>query len=221
MNGGVAAVTPVAYVRDLASVKAFYELIGFTEDKQGSRDNAHWSYLRCGDVSLLLAWVEPPLITVELPMAFYLFVDDVDATAARLSAAGHATTHVGHPEHAPGGEVRTADPDGNTIVLGQRDPKVKPVRVTVAEPVHFSFLKEAAQAAVALGEMPQYCKLGAYLDEPCLAAAEIKVADSQGETIWCCMPHAESLLLNVPGAFIASSSQDGGLGPYLKQLKAG
>jgi hypothetical protein len=47
-------------------------------------------------------------------------VADLDAAVSRLAVAGLPFDHQGHPQHAPGGEVKVLDPDGNTILLGQR-----------------------------------------------------------------------------------------------------
>lgn len=51
------------------------------------------------------------------------------------------------------------------------------------------------------------------------AGAEVKLADSWGDTVWGCMAHAEEALLNARGAFLAS--EDGlGLGPFLRARQA-
>jgi hypothetical protein len=44
----------------------------------------------------------------------------------------------------------------------------------------------------------------------------MKLADSEGGTVWACLPHAEEILVTVPGAFIAS--QDGqGIAGFLSR----
>ena len=60
-------------------------------------------------------------VTAALPLGAYLWSSDVAAVQAALTAAGVPCQHVGHPDHAPGGELRTADPDGNVVVVEQRD----------------------------------------------------------------------------------------------------
>jgi predicted enzyme related to lactoylglutathione lyase len=53
---------------------------------------------------------------------FYFFVDDLAAAIQSLQDAGAIVTHVGYPPHALGGEAKTVDPDGNTILLGSAEP---------------------------------------------------------------------------------------------------
>jgi predicted enzyme related to lactoylglutathione lyase len=64
----------------------------------------------------------PPLDIPQLPLLFYFFYADVDAVIRNLGAAGVPVTPTGHPPHALGGEVKVLDPDGNTVLLGQREP---------------------------------------------------------------------------------------------------
>ncbi|MFC8045392.1 GAF domain-containing protein [Nocardia sp. NPDC057353] len=72
-------------------------------------------------------------------------------------------------------------------------------------------LRSAAAAQVAAPH-PERCQLGG--PEGCAAAAEIKVADSWGDSAWGCPAHAEEALLNVRSVFIASEEL-GGLAAYL------
>ena len=41
-----------------------------------------------------------------------------DTPLPQLADAGHSYQPAGHPDHAPGGELRTQDPDGNVHVYG-------------------------------------------------------------------------------------------------------
>ena len=43
----------------------------------------------------------------------------------------------------------------------------------------------------------------------CPDQAEVKLADSQGDSAWVCLPHAEEILVTVPTAFIASHDGHG------------
>src|ERR1700749_3660037 len=63
----------------------------------------------------------PGLDIPALPLLFYFFCDDIDAVAGVLEGAGVPVVRTGHPPHALGGEVKVLDPDGNTVLLGQRD----------------------------------------------------------------------------------------------------
>ncbi len=37
----------------------------------------------------------------------------------------------------------------------------------------------------------------------------MKLADSAGDSVWACLPHAEEILVTVPAAFIASHDDRG------------
>ena len=43
----------------------------------------------------------------------------------------------------------------------------------------------------------------------CPDQAEVKLADSRGDSAWACLMHAEQVLVTVPGAFIASHDGPG------------
>jgi GAF domain-containing protein len=70
----------------------------------------------------------------------------------------------------------------------------------------------AAAATQAAAPHPEHCRLGG--TRGCTAPAEIKVADSWGDSAWGCTAHVEEAILNVRSVFIASEEL-GGLGPYL------
>ncbi|MEH0841089.1 VOC family protein [Micromonospora sp. CPCC 205711] len=220
MQSGVQAQVPVLYVADADAARAFYQLFGYTETRTGGDGESRWSYLRCGELTLLLAAVTPRLVTVELPLLIYLYVEDLEPTIARLTAAGYAVERVGYPEHAPGGECRVLDPDGNGVLFGQR--RVVPEQARVAQPggeARFSLIREAAEAVSRRGGAPARCQIGGPRGEPCPEPAEVKLADSWGDTVWGCMAHADETLLTARGAFLAS--EDGtGLGPFLQARQA-
>ncbi|WP_406045532.1 hypothetical protein OG799_14280 [Micromonospora sp. NBC_00898] len=91
--------------------------------------------------------MKPHLVTVELPLLIYLYVDNLAVTIVRLTAAGHPVERAGYPEQAPGGECRTADPDGNVVVFGQR--RAVPGQARVEQSggeARFSLIRQAAEA---------------------------------------------------------------------------
>jgi len=205
----------VAYVRDIDTSRAFYELLGFREQRSGKADTSAWLALYQGAQTVLLTSTRPPLAVPRLPLLFYFYFDDLDAVAGRLEAAGVAVSHMGHPPHALGGEVKLTDPDGNTVLLGQRErsPSQPPAADDEASP-HFSLLKEAAALVEARGGTTATCQVNDTHAAPCEKKAEVKLADSAGDTAWACLAHADEILVTVPGAFIAS--QDGqGLAAFL------
>ncbi|NES16169.1 MULTISPECIES: glyoxalase/bleomycin resistance/extradiol dioxygenase family protein [Micromonospora] len=220
MHDGVQAQVPVLYVSDTDTARRFYATFGYAEVRTGGDGASRWSYLQCGELTLLLAEVKPRLVTVELPLLIYLYVDDLAATMARLTAAGYSVEPAGHPAHAPGGECRTTDPDGNAVVFGQRravpDQRRDPES---GKEARFSLIREAAKVVRRSGGAPARCQIGGPRGEPCPEPAEVKLADSWGDTVWGCLAHADEALLNARGAFLAT--EDGsGLGAFLRSRRA-
>lgn len=216
MQGVVTGAVPVCYVRSVEQSRKFYELFGFSELRSGGDSDAAWCYLQCGDQTLLLAAVQPPLIQVELPLLIYLYVDDLAAISARFEQAGHTVEPAGYPDHAPGGEARTVDPDGNVVLVGQRVAVPGDTRARATDDqARFSLIQEAAAAVSRRGGAPATCQVGRTDRTPCTEAAEVKLADPWGETVWACLTHADEALIDARSAFIAT--EDGrGLGPWLR-----
>ncbi|MEU3453456.1 VOC family protein [Micromonospora sp. NPDC006766] len=220
MQNGVQAQVPVLYVADADAAKRFYEVFGYSELRNGGDGESRWSYLRCGELALLLAAVTPRLITVELPLLLYLYVDDLTATIGRLTAAGYAVERTGHPEHAPGGECRTTDPDGNVVVFGQRRAVPEQARGPQdGQAARFSLIQEAAKQVSRRGGAPARCQIGGPRGETCSEPAEVKLADSWGDTVWGCLAHADETLLMARGAFLATEDRLG-LGTFLRNRRA-
>ena len=208
------ACVPVVYVADVRTSVAFYVHLGFSEQISGQDGEWTWSYLKCGDVGLLLAgggsvWTGDPG-----PVLLYLRGDDVAGLEPTLREAGVEVEHLGYPDHAPGGELKVLDPDGHGLLLGQ---------VTGAPPADRSVMEDqtnvlvrAAEAARRRGVTPHRCQFPLTIDQPCPAPADVKLADSWGDSTWTCLPHAEEIMLNARGAFIASEDSEG-LGVYLRR----
>jgi hypothetical protein len=70
----------------------------------------------------------------------------------------------------------------------------------------------AAAATHASTPHPERCELGGA--EGCTAVAELKIADSWGDSAWGCLTHAEEAMIHVRSAFIANE-EFGGLAAYL------
>jgi len=205
------------YVRDLDASRRFYELLGFHERASDQTETSAWSSMRHQDYGVLLTSTRPLLDYPPLPLMFYFFFDDLGAVVGRLRAAGLAAEHMGYPSHAPGGEVKVLDPDGNTLLLGQEEPAAaQPPAAGQAS--RFSLLREAAALVEAQGGTSAPCQVTNFDGAPCHSRAEVKLADSGGETVWACLGHADEILVAVPGAFIAS--QDGqGIARFLRSRR--
>ena len=210
----VAGCVPVVYVTDTALSVRFYALLGFAEQISGTADEWRYSYLGCGPTSILLAAGGSVWSAEQGPILLYLRLTDVEAAQRALEGAGHAVEHLGYPDHAPGGELKVFDPDGHGLLLGQ---------VTGSPPADRSVMEDrtnvlvrAAEAARRRGVTAHRCQFPLAIDRPCPAPADVKLADSWGDSTWTCLPHAEEVMLNARGAFIASEDSEG-LGVYLRR----
>jgi lactoylglutathione lyase len=114
---------PILATRDLHGLLGFYrDLLGFTVTYEFPGPDGDPGYVGLElDPSHLGIGRDPEL--TDPPSARYtlwLYVDDCDATVARLRAAGVAI--VEEPADQPWGEriARVLDPDGNAVIVGQR-----------------------------------------------------------------------------------------------------
>src|SRR6202161_3552012 len=206
----VQSIVAVTYVRDIDASRAFYELLGFGEYTSGRAATAAWTVMQQGEALVLLGSTTPPLDIPRLPLLFYFFYADLDAVVAALDAARVQMTRTGHPPHALGGEVKVLDPDGNTVLLGQRERSASQAATVGDEgPVQFSLLREAAAVVAAHGGTSRACQVRDSNGKPCPSRAEVKLADSLGDMTWVCLIHAEEILVTVPAAFIASQGDHG------------
>jgi catechol 2,3-dioxygenase-like lactoylglutathione lyase family enzyme len=207
------------YVRDIDSSRTFYRALGFVEQSAGSNDLSAWSSLHHDGHSILLVTSEPAPDIPALPLLFYFYVDDLAAASRSLAEAGSPVTHVGHPPHAPGGEARTRDPDGNTVLLGQRDrPDADGRPGDDDRAQRFSLLREAAALARQRSLGAAVCQISHVRSGPCTRPAEVKLADSWGRYAWACLPHADEILIDAPGVFIADDDGQG-LSAYLAERR--
>lgn len=158
----------VTYVRDIDSSRGFYELLGFREQSSGRAGHAAWSALHHNGHYVVLATTEPPLPVPALPLLFYFWYDDLDAVTAAIEAAAVEVARTGHPPHALGGEVKVLDPDGNTLLLGQRERSASQPPAADEDPeTRFSLLQEAAALVRARGGMAVTCQIPGADGTPC------------------------------------------------------
>ena len=217
MTPAVQSIVTATYVRDIDTSRAFYELLGFREQSAGSAATSAWSSLHHDELSVLLTVDHAAAGHPATAAAVYFFYNDVDAVVRALSTAGVQVTHTGHPPHALGGEVKVLDPDGNTVLLGQREPSAsQPPAADDEATVRFSLLREAAALVSARDGTRHQCQVRERQGGSCLNRADVKLADSMGDKAWVCLAHADEILVTVPEAFIAS--EDGqGLAPFLSR----
>src|SRR5262249_31271971 len=215
MAPAVLEMVSATYVRDIHESRRFYELLGFAEQSSGKAETSAWSALQHGDYLVLLTSTQPPLDIPRLPLLFYFYFDDVDSAIESLRSADVEVLHMGHPPHALGGEAQTADPDGNTVPLGQRvRSATQPHPLSDDASPRFSLLKEAASAVAERGGTKARCRVVDIDGASCRQRASVKLADSAGDSIWACLDHADEILVSVRGAFIASQAEQGISGSF-------
>jgi catechol 2,3-dioxygenase-like lactoylglutathione lyase family enzyme len=239
MANAVESMVAATYVRNLEASRAFYELLGFREVRSGASPDSAFSELASDVYDILLVVTSPPLELARLPLLYYFFYADLAAQLAALTAAGATFEHLGFPPHALGGEVRLTDPDGNTVLAGQRlaepacetraggtpasqlpadrltagsspaDGAAAGARPADDEGSRFSLLREAAAAVAERGTPGIRCQVSGEQWVPCGEAAEVRIADPSGDTVWACLGHADEILVSVPGAFLTSPEERG------------
>lgn len=219
MTSAVRDMYAATYVADMDASRRFYELLGFTERQSGRSPDSAWTVMQNGPASVLLAWTKPPLEIAQLPLLFYFYYEDVDSAIGSLRDEGVEVEHMGHPPHALGGEAKVADPDGNTVLIGQRIRTAAQREPAEDKSPHFSLLKEAAAAVSARGGARTRCQVQDADRTPCQQKAEVRLADSAGDSVWACLDHADEILVTVRGAFITSQA-DEGIAAYLEHRRS-
>ncbi|HEX8284939.1 MAG TPA: VOC family protein [Pyrinomonadaceae bacterium] len=114
------ALTPMAFVADVARSIAFYRRLGFSARNTVARpgaDELTWAWLTSGDAHLMVARASHPVEPESQAVLFYLYVDDVGAAHGELAAAGAEVGPVTNPFYAPQGEFRLVDPDGYSLMI--------------------------------------------------------------------------------------------------------
>lgn len=164
MTPAVQSMVAATYVRDIDTSRAFYELLGFHEQSAGNAATSAWSALHHNGHAVLLASTQPPLGIPRLPLLFYFYFDELDAVVSVLDAASVEVTRVGHPPHALGGEVKIADPDGNTVLLGQLERSAS--QVPAADDGMCRIGAEQRERVLAAQLVPHRLDLDGSIDEP-------------------------------------------------------
>ena len=120
------ALWPYAHVSDVQRSIAFYAHLGL--DVRATHEVSSelvWAFVTSSDdpdeagAGLMLARADGPLDLHAQGVLFYCWTPDVQALRARLQDAGIDVGEITHPFYMPAGELRVADPDGYTLLVGQ------------------------------------------------------------------------------------------------------
>ncbi len=122
MTAHTRSLVPFLHVADVERSIAFYSNLGFTVYNEMMRDGGTartWAWLTSEKANLMLGSASGPIDPDQQAVLFYLYVNDISATHARLIALGHAPGNITYPFYMPGGECRLADPDGYVLMLAE------------------------------------------------------------------------------------------------------
>ena len=119
MSIPIRGLVPLLSVKSVPASIAFYQRLGFelgnTHTPEGDADPV-WAYLQSEGSSLMVGEAEQP---AKPPggLIVYMYVDDVAAKHAELTAAGVAVDKIEYPFWSKRGEFCLKDPDGFDIVI--------------------------------------------------------------------------------------------------------
>ncbi|MFG1675401.1 GAF domain-containing protein [Micromonospora sp. NPDC049282] len=142
---------------------------------------------------------------------------DTDLALARIFTGTAALAierhHIEQAKAAADARARAAHDELAKVVRAERELRAEAEQRAEAA-AELTARVRAAAAAQAATPHPERCQLGG--TGGCTAAAEIKLADSWGDSAWGCPIHVEEAILNVRSVFIASAEL-GGLAAYLNR----
>jgi hypothetical protein len=142
---------------------------------------------------------------------------DTDLALARIFAGTAALAierhHIEQAKTAADARARAAHDELARVVHAERQLRAEAEQRATAA-AELADRMRAAAAVQAAAPHPEQCQLGGATG--CARPAEIKIADSWGDSAWGCPLHVEEALLNVRSVFIATEEL-GGLGAYLNR----
>jgi hypothetical protein len=112
--------TAMAFVADVARSVEYYRLLGFGVSSSFTppgTDRLNWVWLESADANLMLSRASHPVDADKQAVLFYLYVDDIPAAHAELTAAGLNPGPIETRFYAPQGEFRLIDPDGFVLMV--------------------------------------------------------------------------------------------------------
>ncbi|MEU4424308.1 GAF domain-containing protein [Actinoplanes sp. NPDC024001] len=148
--------------------------------------------------------------TPRVPQETDLALARVFAGTAALAIERH---HIEQAKAAAEERAKAAHDELATAMRAERELRAE-AEQRAATAAELTARMRAAAAAQAAAPHPDACQLGGA--QGCTAPAEIKVADSWGDSAWGCPTHVEEAILNVRSVFIASEEL-GGLAAYVNR----
>lgn len=123
MKPTIFSLVPMAHVADVQRSADFYAQLGFKVVSTYKNDPGLlcWADLTCGDARLMLTRADEPVVAAQQAVLFYLYADDLIGLREHLLGTGVAVSAITYPFYMAKGELRVADPDGYTLLIGQAD----------------------------------------------------------------------------------------------------
>ncbi|OHX04442.1 MULTISPECIES: GAF domain-containing protein [Micromonospora] len=142
---------------------------------------------------------------------------DADLALARVFTGTAALAierhHIEQAKAEADARARAAHDELARVVRAERELRAE-AEQRAAAAAELTARLRAAAAAQAATPRPERCQLGG--GDGCTAPAEIKIADSWGDSAWGCPLHVEEAIINVRSVFIANEEL-GGLAAYLNR----
>ncbi|MEV4462744.1 GAF domain-containing protein [Micromonospora echinofusca] len=148
--------------------------------------------------------------TPRVPQDTDLALTRVFAGTAALAIERH---HIEEAKTAAEARAKAAHDELTKAVRAERELRAE-AEQRAAAAAELTARMRAAAAAQVTTPHPERCQLGGA--QGCAEVAEIKIADSWGDSAWGCPAHVEEAILHVRSVFIASEEL-GGLAAYLNR----
>lgn len=121
-SSSIVSLVPMAHVKDVLRSVRFYEQLGFQvrDTFKKNSEVVSWASMHSGDAEIMFALASDTVIRGMQGVLFYLYTDDVRKFKGELERKNIAVSAISFPFYMPRGEIRVEDPDGYTLLIGQR-----------------------------------------------------------------------------------------------------
>ncbi len=111
----------MAHVADVQRSVRFYELLGLKLRNmlKAADGTLVWAHVECELAELMFTRADTTVVASQEAVLFYLYSPDLIALREHLVAKGVQVSAITYPNYMPKGEIRTEDPDGYVLLIGQ------------------------------------------------------------------------------------------------------
>ena len=118
MSTKVGYSTPMLHVAQIERSIRFYELLGFVTIDTDRAEPLGWARMHCEGGAVMFLRAEKAVDRFSQSVLLYMYTPDLIGLREHLLASGVEVPGIGYPEYMGSGELRIADPDGYTILVG-------------------------------------------------------------------------------------------------------